>query len=50
MSGAHFLPMWDRLGASYPPPTLVTENKTLGAWLPKADKQLAAGTPPQLLC
>ena len=41
MSGAHLLPMWD---CTQSLPILGTENKTVRAWLPKADKQ-ACGWP-----
>ena len=36
MSGAHLLPMWD---CTQSLPILGTKNKTVRAWLPKADKQ-----------
>ena len=44
MSGALLLPMWDYTQSL---PILILKNKTMWAWLPKADKQLVWEITPQ---
>ena len=55
MSGAYLLPMWDRIqrlpkhGSNLRRKLTPPENKTVQAWLPKADKLLMREITPQVL-